>query len=583
MSVEEVTFVRWTIPFCTLAFGEGLCTAVLSATTPNKCFNMFRHCADKANYAPGTITLTFTPAVAGLPESGTVFSLIESLSEAEATVNLAGSDKNMSAFGRRATGKLVLRDQSYHDRFFDKYALGRVSGAAQFSGIGYRPEDRGTMLAKLRQRYPYYAGSKIVVVDGRLSGGVLIEEETREYIVTAFETTTPGMAEIEFKDILDVAGNARAVAPKQSNGRLLTGIGTGAGVSFELTPTGIGDAEYPAEGRACIGNEIVTYTRAGDIVTLTGRGMAKTTEATHSALDTFQQTLRFDKVRVDQVYKTLLTEYAPVPASYWNDAKASEEAEIWGQGQILEAEIVKPTAVSELVAEIAPLGSSVWWDSAEKEIGFKINRPPYLDTVWTITDDDIFDIKKEDGEAERITDVIFRTVQVDPTKALAQDNFLRGELIVDGEAKDPRAYGDQRIKEAAIRWVNQGNDNNVRIAAIRYLQRFASGQGKVYLEVPRAKFNAVRLTDVVELTTSATPDEFGVPLTERYQVRSRKKIKGGNLGLQLERYFFDTGNRPAYFMEDDTPDYDAASDEDKDFGAFFTTEDAPEFEPYLFQ
>jgi hypothetical protein len=583
MSVEEVSFVRWTVPYCTRVFGVAPCTAALSAGTPNKCFNMFKGCADKPNYEAGTLTLTFTPGVSGLPEGGTVFPLIESLTETEATVNLAGSDKNMSAFGRRATGKVVLRDMSYHDRFLDKYAAERVTGAAQFSGIGYLPEDRGMMLAKLRQRFPFYAGSKIEVVDGRLEGGVFVEEETREYIVTAFEATTPGRAEIEFKDVLDVAGNDRAVAPKQSNGRLLTGITADNGVSFELTPAGIGDAEYPSEGRAAIGNEIVTYTRAGDIVTLTGRGMAKTAIATHNALDTFQQTLHFDKVRVDEVYKTLLTEYAPVPVSYWNDAKASDEAEIWGAGQILEAEIVKPTAVSELVSEIAPLGSSVWWDSAEKEIGFKINRPPYLDTVWQITDDDIYTIKKQDREKDRITDVIFRTVQVDPTKALSQDNFLRGELIVDGDAKDPRAYGDQRIKETAIRWVNQGADDNVRVAAIRYLQRFASAPTRIDIEIPRAKFNEIRLTDVVELTTAASPDEFGNPLVERFQVISRRKIRGGRLGLILQRYFFDQGNRPAYFMEDDTPDYDDASDDDKDFGGFFTTEGAPEFDPYLFQ
>jgi hypothetical protein len=544
---------------------------------------MFRHCADKPNYEAETLTLTFTPGVSGLPEGGTVFALIESLTETEATVNLAGSDKNMSAFGRRATGKVVLRDMSYHDRFLDKYAAERVTGAAQFSGIGYAPEDRGMMLAKLRQRFPYYAGSKIEVVDGRLVDGAFVEDETREYIVTAFETTTPGRAEIEFKDILDVAGNDRAVAPKQSNGRLLVGIGVEPTPTFVLTPSGIGDAEYPASGRAVIGSEIVSYTRAGDSITLTGRGLGGTAIATHNALDTLQQTLRFDKVRVDAVYKTLLTEFAPVPAEYWDDAVASEEAEIWGAGQILDAEIVKPTAVSELVAEIAPLGSSVWWDSAAKKIGFKINRPPYLDTVWMINDDDIYTIKKEDREQDRITDVIFRTVQIDPTKAVAQDNFLRGELIIDGEAKDPRAYGDQRIKETSIRWVNQGADDNVRIAAIRYLQRFASAPTRIDIEVPRAKFNEIRLADVVELTTTASPDEFGNPLVERFQVIGRRKIKNGRLGLKLQRYFFDTGNRPAYFMEDDTPDYDAASDEDKNLGGFFTTEDAPEFDPYLFQ
>jgi hypothetical protein len=587
MSTEEVTFVRWTIPQCTRTFGVGPCTAALSTGTPNKCFNMFKHCADKANYDAGELVLTFTPGNSGLPESGTVFALIDGITETEATVNLAGSDKNMSAFGRRATGKVTLHDQAYHDRALDKYAEERVTGAAQFSGTGYRPEDRGMVLAKMRQRYPYYAGSKIEAVDGRLEGGVFIEEETREYIVTAFEVTTPGRAEIEFKDILDVAGNTRAVAPKQSNGRLLTAIGTGLGITFELTPTGIGDAEYPATGRAAIGSEVVSYTRSGDIITLTGRGLGVgangTAIASHSALDTFQQTLRFDRVPVDVVYKTLLTEFAPVPAAYWPDAAAAEETEIWGAGQILDAEIVTPTPVSDLVAEIAPLGSSVWWEAADKMIGFKINRPPYLDTVWKVTDDDIFSITKEDREKDRVTDVIFRTVQIDPTRALSQDNFLRGELIVDGDAKDPRAYGDQRIKETAIRWMNQGADNSVRIAAIRYLQRFSSAPTRVDIVVPRAKFNAVRLADVVELTTTASPDEFGLPLVELYQVISRKKVRGGRLGLKLQRYFFDQGNRPAYFMEDDTPDYDDASDEDKALGWFFTSEDAPEFEPYTFQ
>src|SRR5690606_35600632 len=79
--------------------------------------------------------MTFFPVLTGNP------------SEYSSTVNIAGSDDDLSAFGRSATVSVSVADMTYHDRFFDPYWSERVSGAAQADGIGYQPGDRGTMFS----------------------------------------------------------------------------------------------------------------------------------------------------------------------------------------------------------------------------------------------------------------------------------------------------------------------------------------------------------------------------------------------------------------------------------------------------
>src|SRR5690606_28538764 len=100
-------------------------------------------------------------------------------------------------------------------------------------------------------------------------GQSLDEMETRHYII---ETTSgpgvDGRFTITGKDTLKMLDDDRAQAPALSGGYLASGISAGDS-SATLAPTGIGDEEYPASGTVAIGNEICSFTRSGDTLSLT--------------------------------------------------------------------------------------------------------------------------------------------------------------------------------------------------------------------------------------------------------------------------------------------------------------------------
>jgi hypothetical protein len=255
MSDEVVTFVEIDLDTCIHRFGEGLCTATLSAGTPRKCVNTFKTCAIPGLdvYTPETATVTLTPqGQSGLPMPGRSFACLLSVKESEQTVNLAGSDPKLDALGRRASVKIKAADFVYDARFLDPYFDERISGAAQFSGIGYEPV--GTFWQGLRGRDPYFAGYPIRINRGRVVSGALVTDRTTHYIASEF-SPSGGAAEWVGVDVLDLAANDRAVCPRPSAGQLLEPLLIDAD-TLTLTPEGVGE-EYGASGWVVIGGEII--------------------------------------------------------------------------------------------------------------------------------------------------------------------------------------------------------------------------------------------------------------------------------------------------------------------------------------
>ena len=280
MQAEPITIVEIDLESCSLTWGDATCGAVLSATDPAKCFETYATCRRLTKFAPVTTTLRFCEARPGFKPAALHFPAVKSVSTFSATANIAGADEKLSALGRRATVKVELVDFPYHDRALDPYQAQRISGAAQFGGVGYDPAKRGTFFARMRARWPFYPGKPLRIIQGFIAAdGTLTGAETRHFVLTDISPPDDqGRVTFEGKDVLALADDAKALAPKPSSGALLAGI-TAASASLTLTPSGAG-AEYPATGQAVIGSELVRFTRSGDDVTLTERGASGTTSAT---------------------------------------------------------------------------------------------------------------------------------------------------------------------------------------------------------------------------------------------------------------------------------------------------------------
>lgn len=565
---EPFESIEIDLDYCTRTFGVAPCTAALGGMVLRKCFNTFYTCKDLANYNKGVLTYRFVQPLPDYPKGATTFPFLVSTSGSSATVNIAGSDDRLESLGERGTLSATFTDHPYHDRYTDKYASDRVSGAAQIDEPGYPPSDRGTFWTKFKARNPNYAGRPMRKITGYIQGGVVTVLTTRHFVISEMVgPSDDGRVEVKGKDILYLADNDKAVCPQASRGILLTAVTAAVGQTFTLNPAGIG-SEYAASGFGVIGSELVGFTRAGDVITLTARGVSGTVAAVHGINDAFQQSYSPRRVRVDLAIYDLLVNYAGVNPAFIPVATWAAEISRWAPTLFVTTDILKPEGVNKLIGELAVLGLSIWWDDVTQLIGLKVNRPPDTDTVKSVSDNrNIVAISQEDRDADRLTEVIFYTVVADPTKSATDaTNFLRGTLIINADAKSPLAFGDTKIKTIHCRWLNHGDDALTKIMSRRLLNRFAKQpvQYMITLDID----DDVSLTDVLSVQSRVVADDTGAGRVELMQVISREDTRQGHQ-FKIACQSFAFNQRYGYITENSRPVYTSSSTAQKNRGMYF--------------
>jgi len=583
---KPLRIVEIDVDQCIRTYGSSPCTASLSLPgQPRKCYNTFNTCQDKENFQAGTLTLRFVEPRVDIPLITNAFPVLESVSPVTATVNIAGTNDKYNGLGRRGTISATLTDFPYGDQVTDKYASERKSGSAQLDEGGYDPKDRGTFFGKLKSRWPTYGDRPMRFIEGYIDeSGAFVAESTRHYILTDFEgPDRSGKVVLKGKDILHLADDKKALCPKPSRGQLQFelfprfdndgNINPQYDPEIRLTPAGIG-AEYPTKGYAVIGREVVTYTRSGDIVTLTGRGLENTEEKSHREGSTFQQAYRVVNTRIDDLVEDLLINFGNIPSSFIPKADWTEEITRWASTLFLDTVITKPEGVSKLLSEISILGVSIWWDDVDQEIKLKVNAPPFIgETVvdWG-EDNSVLDISQSDHDEDRLTQVHFYSVQTDPTgSATEKNNFDRIIVAIDAEAEQQNSYRNPRIREIFCRWVNRGADSVLLVSALRMLARFNTAPITYKVKIDN-KDNDISLVDVVRLNTRVTQDVTGKPSPKLTQVREKStRREHGWTDIVLQDFFFKGEFR--FIAPNDTPVYGSATQGDKDTFAFMIAED----------
>lgn len=558
MQREPVTFVEIDMDRCARTWGVAPCAAALSADVPRKCFNTFATCRATDAFLSAPYTVRLCEPRPGLPKGEVYYPFLERVSQITATVNIAGSDEGMSPLGRRATVKVSFRDAPYNDLGLDPYRAERISGAAQWGGVGYDPVSRGTFFGKLRARWPHYTGRAFRILEGYLQDGAFVLEQTRHYVLTDWiGPDESGLVQLEGKDPISALADDRALFPPPSNGALSADI-TAGDLAATLSPAGIGDAEYPASGRARIGSEILSYTRAADLLTITARGLANTTAAAHSAGDTVQHVEFVNGERIDDFAERVALTRLPA-ALIPKATKWAPEISRWMPSVLLKTNIATPTGVAELLGSLSALGVSIFWDDVAQEMALKPNRPPDADTIYPLSErDHIKSVKVEDRNGDRITQVNFWTVQIDPTKgANDASNYRRVSGFPNLEAMDSRAFGDTRIRNVLCRWFDEGADTVVSSLGRRLLRRFKVAPRRLTITVD-PKDRTIPLAAVVEVTTRQLQDETGASLPTLMQVISREPTgPGGEVEYTLQEYQF--AGRYCYATDNARPTYSTSS------------------------
>lgn len=535
---EPLTIVEIDLPLCARVYGTAPCTAALSATFPSKCFNTRATCQDTANYlGTSTQTLRFARNQGGLPKGQTIFPALQSVSTRAAEINLSGIDPRTSALGKRARVTVSLQDFAYHDTLTDPYQSQRVSGAAQFSGVGYQPADRGTFFGRLIARQPYYIGKPLRVKRGYV-GDSLASMATANYVITGWTgPDASGNVQITAADILDLADNNKAVAPAASRGKLAADITTSL-AAFDLVPAGVG-AEYPASGLMCIGREVISFTRSGDTITPTARGLEGTTAATHKANDAAQVCLQYTAQRPCDIISDLLQTYAGVDPAFVDLTAWQAESDRWLASIRMSTVITKPTGVAQLIGEICQHGILVWWDEIAQEIRFRANRPLDIgETAYPITDAANLitgTVQTERADDLRITSMYLFHGVIDPTTdAKTSDDFKK--LALSKVSDD--LYGQESIKTIYSRWFGtSGDDVAAASIANRLKNRYTNAPTLMSGSLDVKDKASLSLGSVIEVTSRYLQDATGAGNAVQMQV-SYLEEKDDRLQFKAESSYF---------------------------------------------
>lgn len=564
---KPVTVVEIDFPRCTRVYGSSPCTAALSASNPAKCFNTRATCQDVPNFLAANHTIRFSDNIGGLAKGETAFPALAGVSSRPSELNLSGIDPQSTALGTRARVTVGLQDFTYADILTDPYYSERISGAAQFSGVGYTPNAQGTFLGRLVARHPYYVGLPLRVLRGA-AGQLVAAMESASYVISEWKGPNAGGAvSITAKDILDLADNEKAIAPGASRGKLAEAI-TADATSVVLVPATVGD-EYPTSGSLVIGREIVSYTRSGDTLTFTARGTDGTIAASHAARDVAQVVLRYTDQRMCDVIYDLLLNYAGIDASYMDLAAWQAENDSWLGGLMVSAIITKPTGVSRLVGEICQLGVMVWWDEIAKEIRFRANRPLAPgEEFYPLSDDANFlrgslDIDRADDQ--RISAIYLWHGVIDPTENQDSDkNFAKLSVAAVGD--DP--YNQDAFKTIYCRWFGRdGDDAAAGVIVDRLLGRFRDTPIEISATLDIKDKEGVRLGALARVATYLLQDPTGAKSSRPMQV-NRVEVSDTRVQVRLQTYGLE--GRFGFWMDEATsPDYSTDTSEEKETGGYW--------------
>lgn len=563
---ELQTVVELEQDFCQHRYGVAPCTAVLGVTGDRKCFNTLATCQDRERFSPEPLVLRFCKPGERLPDVYCIPS-VQSVSTAPTEINPGGGSQNSGPLGKRASIRVSFNDHPHSDNVVDPYVTER----------GYNPVERGTFWAKWIARNPYYNNRVLRVREGYV-GQALTDMVTRTYLVDKIDgPDSRGRVQITAKDVLKLADNDRAQAPRPSAGELMIDYGEDDTISF-LRVTRALAAEYPAPGTVRINGELMRYSGVSTIsdseIRLTGitRATDGSERDSHDAGDRVQVCLRYTNKRVDQLAYEWLTQFGEIPTAWINLAEWQAEASLWLQQFDLTGLITEPTGVTDLLSEITEQCLFfIWWDERAQKIRLQAIKPPVFQVVPKISDyaNVIADSAQITQDPKgRVSQVWVFWGQRDPTEDLEKEsNYRKVRIRADLEAEGAQQYGEQRIRKIYSRWLH--SDAQAVNVTARLLSRYRSNPRYATISVD-AKDRAMWTGDVVDMLHRGVVDDTGAPLETRYQILSAEEtVPGHSVEYRLEVYEYSINFRIGLWTEASAPPYASASDTQKATGAWW--------------
>lgn len=590
---EPIQIVEIEQPGCVNLYGDypsGVCEAALGETGTRKCFNTRSSCQDSDNYdGSGTIYWRFAKPAAVMPrnlydvsagvyiKTNPIPTLVK-LTTVPTRINVGGGDKNSSPLGQRSLVAITLQDHPWDDSIGDFYVTERPTGDA---GEQYTPIERGTFWTKWLARNPYHTRYTVNVYDGYL-GQSLGNMQKRTYILERVDGPANDLVTLTAKDPLRLADDKRTLFPAVSDVVLITsgGITDTQTSSIELSCVEAElTADYGNTGSTRylrIEDEILSYTgyasSGTNEWTLSGvtRGVLGTTNAAHDEDEKCQRVGRYDSLEVWEIAEDLLLEHTSIDSDFIDSSAWDTEGNAYLSPFTLSGTVEEPTPVIDLLGELTEqCPFYLWWDEREQTIPIKAIRPPIGETVEQLNDDAhiIRDsaVVREDHD-QRISRVFLYYNRKDPTKGIKDvANYSSVRSRIDGDAESDEQHGDVRIRQIFSRWLT--TSPQAIQTTTRLLARLRDAVQILSVKVD-AKDRDIATSDVLEITTRNVTDETGAAIPRLWQVIAANEIMPGETVL-YDCQKFEYYGRFWIFASESAPDYDAASDAEKEANAYF--------------
>lgn len=475
------------ITSCSHEYGVAPCTAAIGVTGDDKCYHTYSGCQDKLNFGETIKTYRFCQKDAQVPVGFSAIPLIKSITYASQEITPG------KGLGVRGSVSIRMDDAPWPDADIDPYWRER----------DYDTAEQGTFWGKFLARNPYHEGRLMRVYEGFLTHPFSTDNfRGYAFVIDQIKGVSKNN-EVEWigKDMLKLADDKKAQWPPRSPGTLSAGISDTA-TSLTLAPAGIGDDKYAAAGKVNIGGEYISFTRSGDVMTLT-RAQSNTEAAAHDAGDTVQQVGIFDNELIQDVVYTLLTDGAGIDPAYidkpaWDDEQAEYLAGVWS------AEIGEPTGVNTLLGELTEQAAfKIWWDGYDQEIRFQAIRP-LADDLPVYTDEDgvLEDLDISSDGKQRVSTVVVYFAQKSPAAKL--DDLNNYQLRV----------GTPDL--AAISWLEYGS-NQIRNIYSRWFKKTSMGRVNALSDAILKTYR-----DPPKIMTARLDAALGLKVGDQFYVKTRK-------------------------------------------------------------
>jgi hypothetical protein len=424
------------------------------------------------------------------------------------------------------------------------------------------PWDQGTFWGKWRGRYGQrLRGRNLRWIRGT-DGQALADMETWHFVVESVSGPTPdGQYTITAQDVLKLADDERALAPRPSRGSLIAGI-SNVETTASLTPAGIGNIDYAAitnvvSGYVNIGGkEVCQCTRVGDVLTLTRNttipGTAFETEVSaHDAGTRVQLCLPYIGESVADIVSDLFETYAGVDEDYidlFDEWYVEQDTYLQ---TLYTAIVTEPTGVNKLVSELVQqAGLAIWWDATTQKLRLLVLRAiPTVAAIYNEENTLAGGLKTQEQPAKRISEVLFYYGMRNPLKPIDQaDNYRAAVLTPDLEAAAD--YGGVVNKTIKSRWVPFGAEQVASRVSYILLGRFRDPPRRITFDTWRFGETTPALGGGYQLAWTENQDSDGnaalapiqvtrlAPGPEKYSVEAEEMLwtfyedAGGGGGLQ---------------------------------------------------